>query len=259
LRLSWWTNGIALILLTLFLAMPALADGMPDTDAAFTDYGSFLGEYQAAGAFKFYDNTEAYLRMAQFELALMRYRFLKGHIQRKGDYHGLKEMVDLRLRFLKKQMHLTNTDIAAIPPRKARIPKAKKPEAKPPEKPAAAKPKKPGDDDTEKEKAEKEPSPPSTPPVVVIPGAPRKAGAAPTVTPGAAPTTAPAAAPPGTPPAVSPAGTAKPPDVVVTDTPKTKEEKAEEEKEDKPPPLPPTFWEKVKIRLHLKKKSPDSG
>jgi hypothetical protein len=191
-----------------------------------------LGEYQAAGAFKFYDNTEALLRMAQFEQALMRYRFLKGQIQKKGDYRGLVAMVDLRLRFLKKQMHLREADIAAIPPRKVRIPKAEQPEAKPPpDKPAAAKPKTAGEADQEGE-----PSFSGAPPAVVIPSPREKAGAA----------------PPATPPVTA----GKLPEVVVTDTPKAKEEKAEEEKEkEEAKPPPPSFWEKLKIRLHLKKKA----
>lgn len=253
-RFARWENFIVLAVLTIFLAGPAWGKISPDEGPApFTDYGGFLGEYQAAGAFRFYDNTEAILRMAQFELALMRYRFLKGQIQRKGDYRGLVAMVDLRLRFLKKQMHLREVDIAAIPPRKVRIPKVKPAVAKPPpDKPAAAKPTPPGAADKDKDKAQTEPSLPGTPPaVVVIPGPPKTA-----VTPPRAPT----AAPPGAPQAVLPAATEKPPDVVVADAPKTKEEKAEEEKEEaKPPPLPPSFWEKLKIRLHLKKKAAESG
>ncbi|MBI4794729.1 MAG: hypothetical protein HY790_02640 [Deltaproteobacteria bacterium] len=237
LRFAWWENFIVLALLTLFLAGPAWGKISPDEAVPFTDYGSFLGEYRAAGAFKFYDNTEALLRLAQFELSLMRYRFLKGQIQRKGDYRGLLAMVDLRLRFLKKQLHLHEMDIAAIPPRKARIPRPKKPEAKPSpekEKPGAAKPKTPRDadqdDDLAKDTAKKEP------PVSAVSGPPSPPGIAVT-------------APPATP--------GKPPEVAVTDTTKPKEEKAEEEA--KPPPPPPGFWEKLKIRLHLKKKAADSG
>lgn len=234
-RFAWWKYFIVLAALSLFLAGPAWGDGVPDTEPpAFTDYGSFLGEYQAAGAFRFYDNTEALLRLAQFELSLMRYRFLKGQIQRKGDYRGLVAMVDLRLRFLKKQMHLHDGDIAAIPPRKARIPKAKPPEEKP--KDAAAKPKTPGTPG--KDKAKAGPSVPGQAPGgSVIPGSPEQAGAAPVATSG------------------------KPPDVVVTDTPpKTKEEKAEEEKESKPA-LPPSFWDRLRLRIYPKKKaaSPATG
>lgn len=241
LRWAWWANIVALAVVTLFLAGPLWGKVAPDTGpAAFSDYGQFLGEYQAAGAFKFYDNTEAILRLAQFEQALMRYRFLKGQIQRKGDYHGLLSMINLRLKFLKKQMHLTEVDIAAIPPRKERIPRAKPPEAKPtPEKPGAAKPKKSGDadkgDDLAKETPKKEPPEP------VLSGTPK---------------------PPGVTAVAPPAVPEKPREVVVTDTPKAKEEKAEEEKdkeEAKPPPLPPSFWDKLKIRLHLKKKAAESG
>jgi hypothetical protein len=223
-RFSWRNILLGLAVLTLFLAGPAQGDGMPDSEAPFNDYGSFLGEYQTAGAFRFYDNTEALLRLAQFELALMRYRFLKGQIQRKGDYRGLTAMVDLRLRFLKKQMHLHDGDIAAIPPRKARIPQPKKP---PEEKPkdAAAKPTPPGPGDKNKAKAGL-PGPGQAPGGTVIPGAPETAVPAPGAMPG------------------------RPPEVVTMDTPpQTKEEKAAEAKEAKPP-LPPNFWDRMWIRVN---------
>ncbi|RJR36962.1 MAG: hypothetical protein C4567_13335 [Deltaproteobacteria bacterium] len=227
-RFAWREILIGLAVLTLFLAGPAWGKEAPDREPPpFTDYGSFLGEYQSAGAFKFYDNTEALLRLAQFEQSLMRYRFLKGQIQKKGDYRGLTAMVDLRLRFLKKQMHLHDGDIAAIPPRKARIPKAKPPEEK--KKDAADKPKTPGPPDKDKAKAGP-PFPGQAPGTVVIPGAPGTAGTAPAAVPG------------------------KPPEVVTTDTPPmTKEEKAAEAKEAKPP-LPPNFWDRMWIRVNPWKK-----
>jgi hypothetical protein len=223
-RFAWRNYFIGLAVVTLFLAGPAMGKEAPDTEPpGFSDYGSFLGEYLSAGAFKFYDNTEALLRLAQFELSLMRYRFLKGQIQKKGDYRGLTAMVDLRLRFLKKQLHLHDGDIAAIPPRKVRIPQAQKP---PEEKPkdAADKPKTPG---------LAKPGPPvpgQAPGAFVIPGAPETAGPGPSALPG------------------------KPPDVVTTDTPpKTKEELAAEAKEAKPP-LPPNFWDRMWIRVNPWKK-----
>ena len=184
-----WENIILLAALTLILATPVWSGGMPDSrgGGGFTDYGSFLGEYHAAGALKFYENTEATLRLAQFETALMRYRFLKGQIRRKVDYRGLLEMVDLRLRFLKKQMHLTNRDIAAIPPRRVRIPRAKPPT--PPaaaKKGAAGKPKTPGA--VAKDKNKQKPVltiPGQVPPVYMITRPPAKAGTPPvTKTPG---------------------------------------------------------------------------
>jgi len=281
LRFTRWKSCIIFALLTLFLTAPAWGDGMPDAgEPAFTDYGSFLGEYRVAGAFKFYDNTEAYLRMAQFELALMRYRFLKGQIQRKIDYRGLVQMVDLRLRFLKKQMHLTNTDIAAIPPRRVRIPKVKKPEDKPPAaKPAAAKPAPPGAGSKDEPKTGLT-IPGGPPGVVVIPAPPKAAVTSPGALPGSSPVKpqgVPPVPPPGATPAAPPGAsqgspqaapgvpTQKPPDVVTTDTPtakadgKAKDEKAEEEKEVKVPPPPPGFWERLKIRLRLKNPANQSG
>jgi hypothetical protein len=225
-RLSRYENFIVLLVLSLVLAGPIWGDGASDTGpVAFTDYGSFLGEYQAAGALKFYNNTEAILRLAQFEQALMRYRFLKGQIRGKGDYTGLLNMVDLRLRFLQKQLHLRDVEIAAIPPRKVRIPLAKPPEAKPPpEKPPAAKPKVSKDADEDKEKG--------GPSISGTFGPPEKA-----------------AAPPMT-------AAQKPPEVVTT-TPETKDEKAEEEKnkEEAKPAPPLSYWQRLKNRLHWKKKA----
>ena len=255
-RFAWWENFILLSVLTLVLAGPIWADGMPDTGpVVITDYGHFLGELQAGGALQFYDNTEEILRLAQFERALMRYRFLKGQIQRSGDYRGLLSMVDLRLRFLKKQLHLQERDIAACPARKARIPQPKPPQAKPPEKSAAGKPTPPGATANDKNKVKAGPTIPGRiPGMIAIPGPPQKAGAPPVT---AAPTvTAPTPVTAGPPEAA-----AQKPEVVTT-TPKTKEEKAEEEKdkeEAKPPPPPSSFWEKMKIRLHLQKKAAESG
>ncbi|MFZ5451162.1 MAG: hypothetical protein ACOZF2_04745 [Thermodesulfobacteriota bacterium] len=240
-----WENFILLSVLTLILVGPVWGDGMPGSaQAGFTDYGSFLGEYQAAGALRFYDNTEELLRLAQFERALMRYRFLKGQIQRRGDYRGLLAMVDLRLGFLKKQLHLTNRDIAAIPPRRVRIPQVKPPT--PPaakKKDEAAKPKTPGAAAKDKNKNNQKGKaaltiPGQAPPVYVITGPPPNAGKPPaTAAPGAT--------------AASPATTAQKPSDVVTSDAKTKGEKSEEEKEATKPAKPLSVWQKLKLRLHL--------
>jgi len=219
-RCAHWENIIFISVLTLFLAGPVWGDGMTDAGPAdYTDYGAFLGEYQAAGALKFYDNTEDALRMAQFETALMRYRFLKGQIQRKVDYRGLVNMVDLRLRFLKRQMHLTNRDIAAIPPRKVRIPKPKPPETKDAgKKDQATKPK--TLEEAAKEKQEKD--------ALTIPGM----------------------APPAAPAAPGAAGAQKLPDVVTT-TPESKEQKAEDAEEKKQTKKALSVWDKLRLRLNL--------
>lgn len=225
-KLSRYENFIVLLVLTLILVGPIWGGGASDTGpVAFTDYGSLLGEYQAAGALKFYDNTEAILRLAQFEQALMRYRFLKGQIRGKGDYTGLLNMVDLRLQFLKKQLHLRDVEIAAIPPRKVRIPRAKPPEAKPPpEKPPATKPKVSKDADEDQGKGGSSISGTFGPPEKAAP---------PPVTAAIKP-----------PESVSPA--------------KTKGgEKAEEEKDmEEIKPAPPlSFWQRLKNRLHWRKKA----
>lgn len=228
-KFARWENFIFASVLTLILVGPVWGGGMPDSGAApFTDYGYFLGELQAAGALKFYYTTEEMLRLAQFEQALMRYRFLKGHIQRKVDYRGLTDMVDLRLRFLKRQMHLQERDIAAIPPRKARIPRMKPSETKTaPKKNAAAKPKTPKTAVRVNNNAKAGRIVPGQPPaIMVIPTPPPKA-----------------AGPPVTANQKSP--------YVVTTTPESKEEKADDEQEKKETKRALSIWDKLKIRLNL--------
>jgi hypothetical protein len=231
--LTWWGKFLVLLVLNLILAGPVGAKTWPAGDpAAFTDYGAYLGELQAAGALKFYDNTEAILRLAQFERALMRYRFLKGHIQGKRDYYGLLSMVNLRLKFLKNQLHLRDVEVAAIPPRRARIPKPKKPEVKPGEKPGAAKPKTPGKVDKTANKTR--------------------------VIPGVAVTPSPAAQ---VPVAVPLPTVQKPPPVVTSDAKTKADEKAQEEKEkeETKPVVPLSYWQRLKLRLHLGKKPANPG
>lgn len=254
-----WENFILLSILTLILVGPVWGGGMPGSKVGiYTDYGSFLGEYQTAGALAFYYNTEAALRLAQFEKALMRYRFLKGKIRRHVDYRGLLDMVDLRLRFLKKQMHLTNRDIAPIPPRRAWIPRkitpkpktaAKKDKSTKPKTPAAAAKNK------NKQKALVT-IPGQVPPLYMIPRPSAKVGAPPgkalppgTRTPPA--TAAPKAA--GTPPVTAaPQVTANqklPP--VVTTTPESKEQKEDDAEEKKETKKALSVWDKMKLRLNL--------
>lgn len=209
----------------------------------FTDYGSFLAEFQAAGAFKFYDNTEAILRLALFEQALTRYRFLKGQIQGKVDYYGLLASVNRRIQFLQKQLHLRDSDVAAIPARKPRIsklkPAVKLPETKPLEKPEAVTPAPPG--------AAGPPAEKPIPPVSATPGPPAQVPSA------AAPL------PPAQVPAAAPLPSAQRPPVVTTDSKPQEEEKAEEEKDkEEKPAVPPSFWQRLRLKLHLGKKA-DSG
>lgn len=229
-----WENFLVLLVLILSLAGSVQGGGVPDKESVvYTDYGSFLGEYLSAGALRFYDNTEEMLRLAQFERALMRYRFLKGQIRGKRDYYGLINMVDLRLQFLKRQLHLRDFEVAAIPPRKARIPRAKPSKTKPPKdksppaKPGAAKGKTPGNASLNKFGTKPKPT------VTIPPMVPQQATA---------------------PPVTSAPNQRE----VVTTTPKTQDEKAEEEKakeKKKAKPAPPlSFWDKLKIRLHLRKR-----
>jgi hypothetical protein len=263
-KLTWWGKFLVLLGLSLILAGPAGAQSAgakppsakpPSAKPAdakpagakspvakapkakysppFTDYGYFLGDLHAAGALKFYDNTEAILRLAQFERALMRYRFLKGHIQGKRDYYGLLSMVNLRLKFLKKQLHLRDVEVAAIPARRERIPKPKPPVVKP----GAAKPKPPGKMDKKAAKTQ--------------------------IIPGLAVTPTPAAQVPAAQvPVAAPLPTAqKPPPIVTSDTKAKEDEKAQEEKdkEETKPVVPLSYWQKLKLRLHLGKKPANSG
>jgi hypothetical protein len=185
------------------------------------------------------------LRTANFEQALMRYRFLKGQIQGKAEYYGLMASVNLRIQFLKKQLHLRDTEVAAIPPRKVRIPKDKPPqdkppEAKSPERPGDALTKTPGEADKEADKT------PESPGAKVIPGPPAQI-------PGAAATYGPPAQIPGAAPLP---GAQKSPAVVTSDAKPKEDEKAKEEKdqEESKPAVPPSFWQRLKIRFNLGKK-----
>lgn len=230
-----------------------------------TDYGRYLGEFQAAGAFRFYDNTEAMLRTAQFEESLMRYRFLKGQIQGKVDYYGLLASVNRRIKFLQKQLQLRDSEVAAIPARKPRIsklkPAVKLPETKLPEKPEAVIPKPPG--------TAGPPAGKPIPPVSSAAGPPAQVPSAaaplpPAQIPAATPlpsAQAPAATPlpPAQAPVAAPLPSAQKPPVVTTDSKPQEEEKAEEEKDkEEKPAVPLSFWQRMKIKLHLGKK-PDSA
>lgn len=246
-------------------AKPTKAKPAVREPGTFTDYGSFLSEFQAAGAFKFYDNTEAILRLALFEQALTRYRFLKGQIQGKVDYYGLLASVNRRIQFLQKQLHLRDSDVAAIPARKPRIsklkPAVKLPETKPLEKPEAVTPAPPG--------AAGPPAEKPIPPVSATPGPPAQVPSAaaplpPAQVPAAAPlpsAQAPAATPlpPAQVPAAAPLPSAQRSPVVTTDSKPQEEEKAEEEKDkEEKPAVPPSFWQRLRLKLHLGKKA-DSG
>lgn len=255
-----WQHFIFLSVLTFILAGPVYGGGMPGGSKVgiYTDYGSFLGEYQTAGALAFYYNTEAALRLAQFEKALMRYRFLKGKIRRSVDYRGLLDMVDLRLRFLKKQMHLTNRDIAPIPPRRAWIPQKVTPKPKvASKKKAAAKPKTPAAAAKNRNKQKALVTIPGrVSPLYRIPRPSAKVGAPPgkasppvtrtppaTVAPGAA------VAPPATTAPTVTATQQLPP--VVTTTPESKEQKEDDAEEKKETKKALSVWDKMKLRLNL--------
>lgn len=197
------------------------------------DYVVFLGELEAGGALSFYDNTEDILRLAQFERALMRYRFLKGQVQGSVDYRGLVVQIDRRLRFLKKQLHLSEFEVAAIPPRRIRRPKppaATTPPESKPTPPSAAKPK-PKEEDiiTTDTPRGLTPPPPEEktkvigmPPVIVDIERPGE----------------------------------KPPDKEQGDKPKEDKPKGDKEaaQADKPE-SPKSIWEKLRKRLHLGKKA----
>lgn len=252
-KVTWWGTFLGLLVLNLILVGPIWGKEFPqDEPQVITDHLRFLGELEAAGALRFFEVSEDILRLAQFERALLRFRFLKGQIQGKREYSTLVPMVDLRLQFLKRSMRLHDWQVAALPPMKAKRPKPKPPEVKPPPPPPpVAKPKNQDDfeDYTKESMISGSPTPKgkAAPPQATLPGTP----------PGTAPAI-PQVTPPGKPPEV----TGAPPkdkgtDKIYTDTDKVEEEKekAKEGEEAKPPPPPPSFWQRLKTRIRGEKKA----
>jgi hypothetical protein len=114
-----WLAGLGLALAVLML-LPGLSapDGaaVEEQDFHVTDYGLFIEELHAAGALKFFENTEDLLRIAEFERALLRYRFLKGQIARDPGYRPLVAVINQRLAFLAGQLRLGEEDLASLTP-----------------------------------------------------------------------------------------------------------------------------------------------
>jgi hypothetical protein len=94
--------------------------------APVSDAALFAQEMRTAGALKFFENTEDLLRVALFERALLRYRFLKGQIGGHPGYRALVIMINKRLDFLKGQLRLPEADFAALTPPEARQGRQKK-------------------------------------------------------------------------------------------------------------------------------------
>ncbi len=186
----------------------------PET-APVSDAASFAGELRAAGALKFYENTEDLLRTGQFERALLRYAFLKGQIARQPGYRPLVSMVNQRLHFLQGQLRLPVQEFPALQAPRIRQKPPEKKEADqaavPP--PASAKAKSEPDDQTGEAKPANEVKP------------------------------EPAASPPGQNQAAAPQ----------TQESAPKAEDAQPEAE-KPPPPPPSRWQRLKKRLMFWKK-----
>ncbi len=101
--------------------IPTLAEAKaPRGVRAFSDLEQFRQELNSSGALKFYDTTEELVRAAQFEKALMRYRFLKGQIAGQAAYGPLTAQIDRRLRFLKQELRLSEHEISGLQPAKRR-------------------------------------------------------------------------------------------------------------------------------------------
>jgi hypothetical protein len=292
---TWQVKFLVFALLNLILAGPVAGKEKGDEDLKpITDLGRYQEEYFSAGALKFFDNSEDALRLAQLERALIRYRFLKGQIQKKPEYSSLLPQVNRRIHWLKKQMHLQEWQVAAIPPSKVMDrPKAKPAVQVPPPATPPGKARKP---DTGEEgnqpPAAVTPAPTLRPPAVIAPQPLRPpAGTAPqplrppaAMKPGALPspaTTLPGALPavtqpaPGSPPATVAPGAPPPPpkeEVATTTGPKEEEKakatdkpekvtKSEEGKEEKgvkereETTVPPGFWQNLKNRIRGKKKA----
>ena len=215
------------------------------------DYQLMYEEYLSAGGLKFLAKTEEMLRLAEFEEALMRYRFLKGQFKGSADYRAAIVSINQRLHFLKRQMHLTEADISPLPIRRVRLNTPPPPPPPPPPKP---KPKTLDD-----EPPAVSPGPPvgSPGPPVVAPGAPT--GAAPVTSPPVSTPSAPES--PGT-AAPAPTSTTSPAPTITTPSPAgqptgtltsppaepEKPQETKEAKPDAPPPVPAkkSFWQKVR-------------
>jgi len=240
---GWFRAGLGLALLWL-AAAPVWADGekrLPAVAGPQVDIKLFQEELQAAGALKFFETTEELLRLAQFDRALLRYRFLKGQVMGHSLYRPLVTQIDYRLQFLKTQMKLRPADlgpvgrprktlrrrvVAAHPPETDKKKEEGKPKTEPKEEP------KPRTDKQEEDGAKKQEEPGVTPPPVT----PEKPAAA-----GKGAEGGPAAPPPpetGLPPKVGPA------------------DEGEEDQvgEAKPAPPPPSRWERIKRKLQFWKK-----
>lgn len=102
---------------------PAAPAKAPVSDAAL-----FAQELHAAGALKFYENTEALLRAGHFEQALLRYGFLNGQISGYPGYQPLEILINQRLDFLKAQLKVPVTDFLS-PPRTRKKPLRAAPKA----------------------------------------------------------------------------------------------------------------------------------
>jgi len=92
------------------------------------DYRLMWEEFESAGGIKFFSKTEELLRLAEFEEALLRYRFLKGQVAGLAAYRPLVLDIDRRLHFLQRQLHLSEADIQALPRQRVRSrPRARAP------------------------------------------------------------------------------------------------------------------------------------
>jgi hypothetical protein len=171
------------------------------------DYQLMYEELQAAGAIKFYNKTEELLRLAEFDYALLRYRFLKGQLLGQSDYSSLIPGINRRLKFLQSQMRLTEAQISPMARKKVLMAKDLLPKKK--KAPEESEPK--AAVETSSEEGAPKPSimtpgtpgKPATPPTPATPAAPPTAeGQQPAIPPSPGQPGGPEAGtlPPGTPP-----------------------------------------------------------
>lgn len=180
------------------------------------DYQLMYEELQAAGAIKFYNKTEELLRLAEFDYALLRYRFLKGQLLGQSDYSSLMPDINRRLKFLQSQMRLTEAQISPMARKKVLMAKDLLPKKK--KAPEESEPK--AAVETSSEEGAPKPS-------IMSPGTPGKPAApatpaAPLTTEGPPPAIPPSPGQPGGPEAGTlPPGTppGQPPAVVAVPTP----------------------------------------
>ncbi len=81
-----------------------------------SEVGLWGQELREGGLLRFYEATEAELRVGKFESAALRYRFLKGQLLDKPAYQPLGDLVEQRLKLLAVLMGLRGGEMTPLVP-----------------------------------------------------------------------------------------------------------------------------------------------